>query len=242
MNAKQLIPLVFFTVTTLSCGDNHKKAPKNDYFISSESETNERVRKLGLDKASEDASYILDVRKLKIPVDKNSKNSNNKIDTNDKAPKIAELDQDIIIVLKSDTKFDGKKVWDVLQSVGLKWGDGDLFHWGNPNQNYGDDALFSVWTTTDPGYFLPESIKQGQMNPDDLVFGFSVPRSADPENVFKVMTAAVKYCQKRLGGKMLDANMHPLDELSASMNLNVLITELKSKGIVPGSTPALLSY
>ena len=50
------------------------------------------------------------------------------------------------IVLQSDSIIDGKEIWDIMMSVGLKWGDMDLFHWNNPNIDYGDDQLFSVWT------------------------------------------------------------------------------------------------
>ncbi|WP_315814561.1 cell division protein ZipA C-terminal FtsZ-binding domain-containing protein [Paraflavitalea speifideaquila] len=111
-----------------------------------------------------------------------------------------EFNRDIIIVLQSDQAFNGMQAWDVLQNVGLVWGDGDLFHWNNYESNYGNDQHFSVWTTTNPGYFFPEEVKAGNMNPHDLVFGFSIPRSADPKNVFEIMFHAVKYCQHYLGG------------------------------------------
>ena len=109
-----------------------------------------------------------------------------------------EFNEDEIILLRSHKFFKGADAWNALLSVGLKWGDGDLFHWNNDNIRYGDDQLFSVWTTTGPGYFLPENIKNGQMNPNDLVFGFSIPRSADPKNIFDIMVNVVSYCQKRL--------------------------------------------
>jgi cell division protein ZipA len=124
----------------------------------------------------------------------------------------------------------------------LKWGDGDLFNWENTNRDYGDDQFFSVATTTDPGYFLPESIKNGQMNPNDLVFGVSIPRNSDPQNVFFAMVEAVKYCQKRLGGKILDKNQQPFDESEAKKNLALLIKKMKNNGVVPGSYKALMAY
>jgi cell division protein ZipA len=122
-----------------------------------------------------------------------------------------EFDIEAIILLKSDKDFNGKLAWDVLQSVGLVWGDGDLFHWNN-EENYGHDQHFSVWTTSEPGYFMPEDIKDQSMNPTDLGFSFSVPRSADPKSVFAVMFDAVKYCQKRLGGNILDKDGNPFNE------------------------------
>jgi cell division protein ZipA len=132
-----------------------------------------------------------------------------------KAKKLVQLNQefnlDAVIVLQADIQFKGLEMWDALQSVGLRWGDGDLFHWGN-NRDYGHDQHFSVWTTTEPGYFFPEEIKDGNMNPENIVFGFSIPRSADPKNIFEIMLNAVKYCQRRLGGQILDRKMQPFQE------------------------------
>jgi cell division protein ZipA len=80
------------------------------------------------------------------------------------------------------------------------------------------------------------------MNPDNLVFGFSIPRSADPQSVFAVMFNAVKYCQKRLGGKILDGNLKPFNENAAKEELKSLIAEMKNKGIDPGSNKAMMTY
>jgi cell division protein ZipA len=163
-----------------------------------------------------------------------------------KAKKLVELNHEFdvsaILVLSNDKPMDGKLVWDVLQSVGLKWGDGDLFHWNNTKGDFGDDSFFSVWTTTTPGYFLPESIKSGQMNPQNLVFGFSIPRSADPEHVFSVMLEAVNYCHKRLGGKVLNGNGLPLDETSAKDNVSAIVSKMNAQGLVPGSDQALTMF
>ena len=149
-----------------------------------------------------------------------------------------EFNRDEIIILKSDSTFSGLKAWDVLRSIGLQWGDGDQFHWNN-QYDYGSDLFFSVWTTTEPGYFLPESVKAGHMNPADLVFGFSIPRSADPEHVFDVMAEAVKYAQKRSGGTIIDKDGHPFNEEQERKKLMTLVNNMKTKGIVPGSEDAL---
>lgn len=159
-----------------------------------------------------------------------------------KAKKLVELnrefDQEAMIVLKSKNGFRGLYAWDALQSVGLKWGDGDLFHWNNA-EDYGHDQHFSVWTTTEPTYFFPEDIKEGTMNPDDLVFGFSIPRSADPEHIFEIMIETVKYCQKRLGGIILDKDGHPFNEAKEKKYITGFIEKMKMKGLVPGSDKAL---
>ncbi len=152
-----------------------------------------------------------------------------------------EFDIEAVILLKSDKMYDGKLAWDVLQSVGLVWGDGDLFHWDN-KENYGGDQHFSVWTTTHPGYFLPEDIKDGSMNPVDLGFSFSVPRSADPKNVFAVMLDAVKYCQSRLGGTILDKDGNLFNEIKEKQYLDDVVEKMKRKGLTAGSYQALRMF
>lgn len=152
-----------------------------------------------------------------------------------------EFDRDVIIVLQSEKQFDGIKMWDALQSVGLSWGDGDLFHWNN-NKDYGHERHFSVWTTTEPGYFLPEEVKEGAMNPHDLVFGFSIPRSADPKNVFEAMYNAVKYCQMRLGGQILDRDKQPFNLEEERKEMNILLEKMESQGIKTGSNRALRMF
>jgi len=326
-----------------------KSKPKSDlenYFISTQSESNERIKNLDLDKASEDASYILDITKLSIPdIKRETESAEYKADpytdwiidlipvnggffrktdfakmfdydwrskfqstiygfspeenrwtfadagdTPDVYSKLQvaidvhvvfneersnydpkkleryiielekrvrkypikvrlehkesidsaiqrarelvgihhEFNREALIVLQGDKQFNGIEMWDALQSVGLNWGDGDLFHWDN-DKDYGHDQHFSVWTTTEPGYFLPEEIKDGNMNPINLVFGFTIPRSADPENVYEIMINAAEYCQKRLGGKILDENMQPLDVEMERKKIKELLDDMGNK-------------
>ncbi|RZL01468.1 MAG: hypothetical protein EOO62_23305, partial [Hymenobacter sp.] len=93
-----------------------------------------------------------------------------------------------LIVLKADKPFEGTEIWDKMRSLGLHWGDMDLFHWENPNSDAGgDDHLFSVATSTEPGYFLPEHLAKGEVKTTDLIFSFSIPRSSDPQRVLENM-------------------------------------------------------
>lgn len=162
-----------------------------------------------------------------------------------KAKKLVQLNQefnvDALIVLQADKQFKGLEMWNALQSVGLKCGDGDLFHWEN-DKAYGHDQHFSVWTTTEPGYFFPEDIKEGNMNSQNLVFAISIPRSADPKNIFEIMLNAVKYCQKRLGGQILDKNMKPLIEEMDRNELSEFLKRMDQKGLMAGSDKALRMF
>jgi hypothetical protein len=162
-----------------------------------------------------------------------------------KAKKIVQLNQefnlDAIIILRAKQSFKGAAAWDALQSVGLSWGDGDLFHWVNTH-DYGGDEHFSVWTSTAPNYFLPEKVKSGNMNPNDLIFGFSIARSVDPENIFEIMVNAAKYCQKRLGGELLNENGKSFNFDNEKLKLKLFLSKMKQKGIVPGSGDALQNF
>lgn len=117
----------------------------------------------------------------------------------------------VVLKARSESGFDGRAIWDVMLSLGLRWGDMDLFHWENPGIP-GDDHLFSVWTSTPPGYFFPEEIAAGRIHTSDLVFGFSVPRTWQPDVVVESMLRAVHYAEHRLDGHVLDANGTDLSE------------------------------
>jgi cell division protein ZipA len=149
--------------------------------------------------------------------------------------------KNILIVLKADSKYNGLEFWDALTSLGLQWGDGDIFHWNN-KYDFGDQVFFSVWTSTAPGYFFPEEVANGNCNPENLVFGYSIPRNSDPSAVFEIMLESVKYCQKRLGGVLLNYKGEPFNEIKEREEIQEIATKMKEEGIVPGSTMALRLY
>lgn len=134
--------------------------------------------------------------------------------------------------------YDGRDIWDVMLALGLEWGDGDLFHWRNESEE-GDSAFFSVWTTTDPGYFVPEEIAADRCSAGDLVFGYSIPRSADPLAVFDQMLKAARYAQQRLGGTLVDHQGRELNEIPMREEIAHIADALRAAGIEPGSDAAL---
>lgn len=213
------------------------KPDANGVFFSTVSETNERIQKLGMDKPSEDRSAILDKSALSVRIENLPPEKGN-----DQSHPVLAAEVEALVLLKGDRPFNGMDAWDALLCTGLKWGDGDLFHWENDKNAPGDEALFSVATNTEPGYFLPEEVKSGKMNPEDLMFAFAIGRSRDPENVFKAMLKAAKYCQKRLGGRLLDKFNKPFDEDKELRNLQKTVRKMKSQGMAPGSEAALKSF
>lgn len=80
------------------------------------------------------------------------------------------------------------------------------------------------------------------MNPSNLVFGFSIPRSADPINVYRVLVNSVKYSQKRLGGEIVNRNGEPFNEKLELIQLAELIKQMDDNGIIPGSSNSLRLY
>lgn len=148
-----------------------------------------------------------------------------------------------VVVLKAISKngFEGRAIWDVMLSVALRWGDMDLFHWENPGIP-GDDHLFSVWTSTPPGCFFPEEIAEGRVHTADLVFGFSVPRTWQPEVVVESMLRAIHYAKRRLGGRVLDGDGSDLSEEKLKAELRGTVTILTQAGFPPGSDDALYLF
>jgi cell division protein ZipA len=153
---------------------------------------------------------------------------------------VAKCDQGVVIVLKAPRgkRFDGKTVWDVMMCLQLRWGDGDLFHWQNES-GFGDDMFFSVETSTPPGYFLPERIVAGTTQLDDLIFAFSIPRSAAPVAVLESMVKAATYAKARLGGEIVDRNGQPFDEFRTKRETETIVDQLRQAGFKPGEEATL---
>jgi cell division protein ZipA len=134
--------------------------------------------------------------------------------------------------------FAGRQVWDVMLSLGLEWGDMDCFHWQN-SSGRGDDAYFSVETSTGSGRFLPEEIAAGLVHVEDLEFTYSLPRSADPIAVYGRMWTAVEYARTRLGGAVTAADGRPADRERETNAIASSAAELDALGFLPGSDEAL---
>ena len=155
----------------------------------------------------------------------------------------ANCDRQAIVVLKAppNSPFEGRKTWDAMMSLGLKWGDMDIFHWANDSDD-GDDSFFRVWTSSPPGYFLPEEIAADRVYTADLVFGFSVPRSAAPQSVFSSMVKAAEYARQRLGGELLDRDGRAFDVGATQKEISAIEQQLNAAGFPPGSHNTLYIF
>jgi cell division protein ZipA len=148
------------------------------------------------------------------------------------------LEAGLVLRAPSGKRFEGKAIWDVMLCLGLEWGDMDCFHWRNASES-GGDSLFSVETTTSPGYFLPEQVAAGRVQTDDLVFVFSVPRCAKPVEVFDAMSRAVTYSQSRLGGAIVDRQGQAADVAAQRKRIVETVEKLKAAGLEPGASGTL---
>ncbi|MFT3840585.1 MAG: cell division protein ZipA C-terminal FtsZ-binding domain-containing protein [Myxococcaceae bacterium] len=152
---------------------------------------------------------------------------------------LQEAEIDLLLLAPEAQPFDARIAWDVLSCLGLEWGDGDSFHWNNPNSAAGDESLFSVSTSTPPGYLLPEVVAKGELKLEDLGFGFYVPRTHDPLAVLEAMLRGAKYAQKRLGGTLATPDGQPLDEEKLRARVKEAAGKLQDFGFEPGSKPVL---
>ena len=147
----------------------------------------------------------------------------------------------IRLVAPAGKRYAGKKLWDVMLCLGLRWGDMDCFHWQNPS-GFGDDFFFSVWTSTQPGYFLPEEVSADRVQVEDLIFGYSIPRSGEPVAVVSRMVKAAEYAQKRLGGTIIGQDDRPLNSVATLKEIQTITDELTKLGFKPGSDNALRQF
>ncbi len=148
-----------------------------------------------------------------------------------------ELNRDVLVMLKSEERpFNLRKCWQVLTNLGLQWGDGDLFHWNNEVSR---GVFFSVWTTTSPGYFFPEDVAVNKYAVEDLVFGFSIPRNQDPEGVLLVMLDCINYCNRELGGYVLNRYGERTNITDLKDYVRQAVRELNARDFPPGSEAAL---
>ena len=147
----------------------------------------------------------------------------------------------IVLKAREGETFQGNDVWDVMMSLGLQWGDMEIFHWVN-DSGLGDDSFFSVWSSTSPGYFIRDQIKAGEVQVDDLVFGFAIPRCIDPVQIYDAMLEAARYAKERLGGELLDTNGDTLQDEALKKEIEEAVRQLEESGYPPGSDASLYVF
>ncbi len=91
------------------------------------------------------------------------------------------------------TPFPARAVWRALYSLGLHWGDLDLFHWGSPTR-------FSVSALGLRPDFLPERAIEGE-GVAGLCLSFEPSAEPFPLEVLERMALALASLREKLGGE-----------------------------------------
>ncbi|MCV9948620.1 cell division protein ZipA C-terminal FtsZ-binding domain-containing protein [Paenibacillus sp. BT-177] len=105
------------------------------------------------------------------------------------------------LVADQDQSYRGADIWDVMLSLGMKWGDMDIFHAQHHGPG-GNDELFSVHTGTEPGFFWLSTLAEDRFA--DLIFSMDVVRTVQPQTVFEAMWKSAEYARTRLGGTLVN--------------------------------------
>ena len=101
--------------------------------------------------------------------------------------------------------------------------------------------MFVVATSTDPGYFSPQSIAEGKTY-DDLLFYATPACFRDPPALVEVLGRAVDYVAARLGGNIVDPEGQSIDWPELVVRANKLTRILTEAGLAPGSRAGLAVF
>ena len=205
---------------------------QNGFYESTQSESANLISNYFPNIPSEDVSSLL------VAPEINSEDENSP-EKNLDPVKIDEYNQEALLsVMFNPTN--GEKIFDVMYSLGLKWGDMDIFHWENESK-LGDDFYFDVFTTSDPGYFIPGDILKNKIKFRTLFFSFSIPRTYKPREVLESMIKAVEYTKDKLDGIVGGG-----DDFSDYQEIRGKVADIERKmtadGVKPGTNNALKQF
>ncbi|MBP1177595.1 cell division protein ZipA [Paenibacillus sp. PvR133] len=105
------------------------------------------------------------------------------------------------LVADQGQSYRGADIWDVMLSLGMEWGDMDIFH-AHHHGLGGYDELFSVHTGTEPGFFWLSTLAEDRFA--DLIFSMDGVRTVQPQTVFEAMWKSAEYARARLGGTLVN--------------------------------------
>jgi cell division protein ZipA len=145
----------------------------------------------------------------------------------------------INIVSRNESGFSGRVIDQAAHRVGMEFGPMNIYHLKN-NGADGCRNLFSLANLYQPGEFDLKRI--ADFTTDGLTLFMSVPRAANPPQVFEKMVDAAKALCRMLGGELRDQQQRPLSEpglLTIRAQIAHLADEMRVQGIGPGSPAAL---
>lgn len=139
-------------------------------------------------------------------------------------------------LLSGSGSFASRDVWRAVYSLGLIWGNLDLFHFDGGTGT----SRFRVLSSGNPPYFLPERAAEGERVPG-IVLEYDLPRSPDPLAALDQMAIALSYLRVTLGGHPVTRRGTDLDAetLDAERDaLEAAVQAMTNAGIAPGSDAA----
>ncbi len=151
------------------------------------------------------------------------------------------IENDVFAIInicgEADRRFRGPEVLRAVEGSGMRYGDMHVFH--GPEGAVGE-PLYSLANMVKPGTFELDRIKD--FTTPGLTMFMSVPRCANPGDVFGRMAYVAGKITRQLGGVMLDQKKQPLDDAALKQirkQVEDMGAAMAAKGISPGSEEAL---
>jgi hypothetical protein len=143
----------------------------------------------------------------------------------------------LVYLDKTEDMLDGKRVWNLLHSMGFKWGDMDCFQWADET----GQSDYLIWVEVydnQYGYAIPEYIADGRQNFAAVSFSFNPSRTPSPLHVLGEMLKAVAFFQKETGSRVaarIDGEVVDGAEQLVEA-VQTLVDGLAALGVDPGSS------
>lgn len=125
------------------------------------------------------------------------------------APARPEQVLSLTVMARPGRRFVGHQIRAALESVGMRFGDMDIFHrHGEDEHQPPGPVLFSAVNVLKPGTFDLSSL--GDLATPGVALFMQVPGPADPVQTFELMLDTARRLAERLGGEIGDAARQPL--------------------------------
>lgn len=131
--------------------------------------------------------------------------------TGDKPAKDTGVEKLIVLYIMAEENklFKGKDIIKAMESVGMKFGAMNIFHYFGSGESKSKYALFSLLNITEPGYFDLDKIET--FTTRGLALFMRINESIDGEKIFDTMLDTAWKLVELLDGELHDENHNFLD-------------------------------
>jgi len=110
-------------------------------------------------------------------------------------------------------------------------------------QDNDGDTLFTITSTQNArGLIGLELLTSSTPSIKDLVFSMRVPIWTDPLAIFDVMARGLRYCQRRLGGVLVNEVGEAITEAVGKEQIKAIVAQLGKFGLQPGEDSVLMLF